>query len=115
MFVKSLNLFQYNYCFGGTRKRERKKQIKRSFNTTIVSVEQVIWIAVGGKEYGFNTTIVSVEPPGHILLATAAVVSIQLLFRWNTIKVLKTKNFYFVSIQLLFRWNISSHILCVAG
>ena len=76
-------MFQYNYCFGGTRKiikcingiqvsiqllfrwnketEETERGVKRSFNTTIVSVELNYIIRFLTFFYCFNTTIVSVE------------------------------------------------------
>ena len=33
-------LFQYNYCFGGTKQAENFPDTAAGFNTTIVSVEQ---------------------------------------------------------------------------
>ena len=55
---------------------------------------------------GFNTTIVSVEPLVGNACEGAEKVSIQPLFRWNPILMLKKNKLKVVSIQPLFRWNV---------
>ena len=37
---EGFEVFQYNYCFGGTLTTKEMERIEKSFNTTIVSVEQ---------------------------------------------------------------------------
>ena len=69
--------FQYNYCFGGTRNFSLCASSQISFNTTIVSVEQLLYF--------------------YFVLKLK--VSIQLLFRWNI------QNQYNRAFALLFQYN----------
>ncbi len=54
-------MFQYNYCFGGTPRDGKIWNWFSSFNTTIVSVEHTAKRYRQAKKKCFNTTIVSVE------------------------------------------------------
>ena len=80
---KALDEFQYNYCFGGTIVPRDLYRIR-----TLFQYNYCFGGTYCSRSYNFKEKV-----------------SIQLLFRWNLIKLRIMLICAFVSIQLLFRWN----------